>query len=662
MKKWILILIVLFTVIVALSSVLPDLLGCDTWVALRGAAVRGKVLFAKNSDRTVFDSQPLALHPRQNWPEGTVIDLGRVSIPQIRETFATLGSGPYWCWGYEEGINEFSVAIGNEGVFTKPLQEALAAAREGRGPKPGPTGMDLVRLGLERSRTAREAVETISALTERYGQFGSGLPGLGLEGAYDNSYLIADPREAWILETAGTRWAARKVENGAASISNTLSLTTSIDLASPDLSSYAREKGWWSGGADTVFDFGQAYLAAGPDQQAARQRALVRSACSLGLLQEKAGDPAAVDEFWMMRIARDRSTSPSLDLDVTASSCVASLPAAEDGLPVFWWCASVPSSGVYIPFFVHGSKLPAFVSAAGTAGKKVVPPETASTDRFSPESYWWLFRDLADLVNADRTARLMAVRTEFDALEREFAADLPAVLKSASDSRRAGKTGEAALTLDAFTARCLEKAAAKAAKLRDFWKIPSAGTTPGAGEAGTYVANFGSFIDADWTVSSRDGRMFLEIPGRGALELRPPDRNGFRALVLSDQAGVSFIRDPVHGITAMTFRQGANVFELPKKGLVLPPEIPLDRLEKYLGNYHGDKLNETLEIIIKNNSLALKIPGKKTYELRPPDAQGRRFFRVVGTIHLTFQESPAGAVESFTYHEGAQALVYNKLK
>ncbi|HOY99906.1 MAG TPA: hypothetical protein PLL55_10965, partial [Candidatus Aminicenantes bacterium] len=82
----------------------PAGFACDTWVALRDAVSRGRVLFAKNSDRTVFDSQPLALHPRKSWPAGAMIDLGRVSIPQAGETFATLGSGPYWCWGYEEGI------------------------------------------------------------------------------------------------------------------------------------------------------------------------------------------------------------------------------------------------------------------------------------------------------------------------------------------------------------------------------------------------------------------------------------------------------------------------------------------------------------------------------------------------------------------------------
>lgn len=433
MKK---IVLILLLVIVALILSVWTALGCDTWIALKDATAAKRVLFAKNSDRTVFDSQPLFLHPRRDWPAGATIDLGRISIPQAPSTYATLGSSPYWCWGYEEGINEFGVVIGNEGIFTKPLLAALAAAKDRKGPAPGPTGMDLVRLGLERGRTAREALNIIAALVERYGQFGSGLPTMGLEGAYDNSFLIADPKEAWILETAGTLWTAKKIDRGVASISNALS------IGAPDLSS----KGLIAQ-AEKSFDFAAAFRADTPEHKTARGRASTRARFSLGLLREKVG---TIDEAWMRRIARDRSTAPSLDLDVTASACVAALPAAADELPVFWWCASVPSGGVFIPFFVHGSTLPPAVSAAGTFGRRIVPPERAAPDGFAAGSFWWLFRDLNDKINFDRPARLLLVRSAFDALERAFAADLPAVLDKAAALRKAGKEAEAAAVLDAF--------------------------------------------------------------------------------------------------------------------------------------------------------------------------------------------------------------------
>ncbi len=59
------------------------------------------------------------------------------------------------------GANEHGVAIGNEAVFTnEPYADS------------GLTGMDLLRLALERASTAAEAVETITSLIERHGQGG----------------------------------------------------------------------------------------------------------------------------------------------------------------------------------------------------------------------------------------------------------------------------------------------------------------------------------------------------------------------------------------------------------------------------------------------------------------------------------------------------------
>lgn len=54
--------------------------------------------------------------------------------------------------------------------------------------------MDLLRLALERSRTAEEAWKLIVALTVEYGQEGN--CGYGKNFRYHNGYLIADGKSA----------------------------------------------------------------------------------------------------------------------------------------------------------------------------------------------------------------------------------------------------------------------------------------------------------------------------------------------------------------------------------------------------------------------------------------------------------------------------------
>ena len=164
--------------------------------------------FAKNSDRSPNEVQILEYHCARKGLSG---DLGctYISIPQAQETYAVLLSRPAWMWGAEMGVNEFGLCIGNEAVFTK-----------GAYGKRGLTGMDMVRLALERTRNAKDALELLISLLETYGQGGN--CGFDHDFYYDNAFLIMDMDTLYVLETAGKQWVYKQYP--AANISNRLSI------------------------------------------------------------------------------------------------------------------------------------------------------------------------------------------------------------------------------------------------------------------------------------------------------------------------------------------------------------------------------------------------------------------------------------------------------
>ncbi len=395
--------------IAGLSS---DARACDTWVALRNATADHSVILAKNSDRPPMEAQPLVHGARQRHAPGEMVKCTYISIPQAAETYEHIGSKIWWAFGYEHGMNEYGVAIGNEAVWSKePYQWG-----------DGLLGMDLVRLGLERGKTAHEAMRVIAALLEKYGQSGDAEhAGEWGKANYHNSFLIADPTEAWVLETAGRYWVAKRITTGVYSISNIYSIERDWDEAHPKLVQHAIDMGWAKSAEDFNFarDYGDYWGKASrnPGNMQIRRNATLgclrtdfgqvspRTMMKIGRyhLEGTATEPrwGAAETFWPTPCLHD---SPANGYH-TAASMIAHLRA--DGpkplRQVYWASFSNPCTNVFKPFYLGGPDVPA-AYAAGTSA-------------YSEDAPWWMANRLKLLCDLNYGALAPAARGVFDATE-----------------------------------------------------------------------------------------------------------------------------------------------------------------------------------------------------------------------------------------------------
>ena len=408
-------------------------LSCDTLVALPSVTADGVALFGKNSDRYPMECQRLVLVPGAAYPEGARVSCQYIDIPQVRRTARVLGSQPEWLWGFEHGVNEYGVAIGNEMIATR---EPVASI--------GLLGMDLVRLGLERARRASEAIEVIIALIEAHGQGGSGQP--DVDWPYHNSFLACDPDSAWVLEASGRHWAARSVSD-LANISNHPSIGTDWDRIGPDVATFAADQGWWADRGARL-NFAEAYRDVenfSPKISENRHRR------GSELLQEARG---RITNATIRAILRDHYESGTLyrpgcspedgnyfslcmhvgSLMGTTASMIVRLSRGE-GLPVAWAALGCPCTSAYLPYYLEG-ELPEAVSRGGKDP--------------SPDSLWWSFRELLARVESNPEELGPPVRAYWDAFEAEVDERALQVEARVADLRARGDLAGAAGMLTDF--------------------------------------------------------------------------------------------------------------------------------------------------------------------------------------------------------------------
>jgi hypothetical protein len=369
------------------------------------------MVFAKNSDRPPGEMQIA-------WPFGRRSSAGctlRTQYLSIGDTgaHAALLSCPTWLWGAEHGVNEHGVAIGNERVST--THDAAAAP-------PALIGMDLVRLGLERARSAPEAVDVITALLETYGQ--GGVADATHQEAYDSSFLIADTSRAFVLEAAGAEYAVAPFPAGVA-ISNRITLGTEWTRASAGLSTGDDVGRFRDAREETAF--ADVRLAASRRFLAATGSGALTSAATAAHLRDHGtgpwGAPCAAGpvEPPPARVGADRSgVTVCMHVrgrSVTAASMIAELPRGlADGEPLrVFVAAGSPCVSIYVPAFPR--------TAAGPP--PLVPLELSGGD------LWQAADALRQLVESDPDA-LPVLRETLKPVEDELWAEADDVLEQPS--------------------------------------------------------------------------------------------------------------------------------------------------------------------------------------------------------------------------------------
>ncbi|MBX3042321.1 MAG: C69 family dipeptidase [Candidatus Kapabacteria bacterium] len=226
---------------------------CTNFLVTKGASVDGSTMITYNADAGGF-MEPLVYIPAQKWEPNDSLEvydwdtekyLGK--IKQAPETYLVIGN-----------INEYQVSIG-ETTFTgrKELQDTNGIMDYG----------SLIRITLQRAKTAREAIKVMGDLVEENGYYSTG-----------ESFSIADPNEVWVLEMIGKGgkekgavWVAVKIPDGYVSAHANQARIRKFPLNDPenciyskDVISFAQANGYYDPKKDGDFSFVDAYCPLDP--------------------------------------------------------------------------------------------------------------------------------------------------------------------------------------------------------------------------------------------------------------------------------------------------------------------------------------------------------------------------------------------------------------
>ena len=228
---------------------------CTNFLVTKGASVDGSTMITYAADAHVLYGE-LYYTPAMDYPSNAMVDviewdtkklLG--SIKQVSHTYSVVGN-----------MNEHQVSIGETTYGGRSELSNFHSGIVDYG--------SLMWLALQRAKTAREAIKVIAGLFDEYGYYSSG-----------ESFSISDKNEVWIMELIGkgegqkgALWVALLVPDGYVCAHANQARITTFDFQekndwfnesqtvfhAPDVVSFARAKGWYSG-KDKDFSFSDVY-------------------------------------------------------------------------------------------------------------------------------------------------------------------------------------------------------------------------------------------------------------------------------------------------------------------------------------------------------------------------------------------------------------------
>ncbi len=237
----------LLMAVVLLTAFVVNGWACTNFIVGKKASADGSVIVSYSADSYGMFGW-LYHYPAATHPEGAMRDIhdwdtGKYlgQIKEAKQTYNVVGN-----------MNEYQVTIGETTFGGRPeLVDTTGIMDYG----------SLIYVALQRSRTAKEAIKVMTDLVKEYGYYSSG-----------ESFSIADPNEAWIMEMIGKGpgikgavWVAVRIPDDCIAAHANQSRIHKFNLNdkdnclySPDVISFAREKGYFNG-KNSDFSFADAY-------------------------------------------------------------------------------------------------------------------------------------------------------------------------------------------------------------------------------------------------------------------------------------------------------------------------------------------------------------------------------------------------------------------